>query len=149
MRHLIKAIQYSVLLLILILTSGCCRTLESNPTAPTSVRGWQEYDEQGVHAVGEFVLKKGQSIDNGKIGVELLKTIAPVKCYEPFAEQDLFPKAVVRFYALPSKETLLDVEVRKQTSNGLKQPVSDYGINAIYVRDINTKDGWLWFELWR
>jgi hypothetical protein len=77
------------------------------------------------------MLKKGESIDNGKIGVELLKTIAPAKCYEPFAEQDLFPKAVVRFYALPSKETLLEIEVRRQTSNSLKQPVSDYGINTI------------------
>ena len=137
------------MLLVLILSNGCCRTLESTPVSPTSVRGWQEFDEQGIHGIGEFVLRKGQSIDNGKIGVELIKTLPPIKCYEPSAEQDLFPKAVVRFYLVPSGDTLLEVEIRKQTSNRLEAPVSDYGINGIFAREINTKDGWVWFELWR
>jgi len=149
MKSFIKIAQYGLLLLISLLASGCCRTLESDPAPPNSVRGWHEFDAQGIHGVGEFVLKKGQSIENGKIGVELIKTIAPVKCYERFAEQDLFPKAVVRFYAIPGNETLLEVEVRKSTSNSLQPPVADHGINAIFARDINTKDGWLWFELWR
>jgi len=134
----------SLFFLIPLLAGACCQTIQSEPPLPTSVRGWHEFDEQGIHAVGEFVLRKGQSIENDKIGVELIKTIAPVKCNEPFAEQDLVPKALVRFYAIPGKQTLLEVEVRKGTSSRVDSPVE--GINAIFVHDISTKDGWVWLE---
>ena len=134
---------------IMLLTTSCCRTVHSDPASPTSTRGWQAFSEQGINAVGEFLIKKGQSVENGRLGVELISTIAPRKCSDPGAEQDLFPKAVVRFYAVPSKQTLAEVEIRRSTSTSLHSPVTDYGVNAIFAREINTKDGWVWFELWK
>src|SRR5216117_3572088 len=95
----IKTAQYGLLLTVALLAGGCCLAVQSDPAPPNSVRGWHEFDAQGIHGVGEFVLKNGQPIENGDIGIELIKTVAPVKCYEPFAERDLFPKAVVRFYS--------------------------------------------------
>lgn len=134
---------------VMLLTTSCCRTVHSDPASPTSTRGWKAFSEQGINAVGEFLIKKGQSVENESLGVELISTIAPRKCSDPGAEQDMFPKAVVRFYAVPSKQTLAEVQIRKSTSTSLHLPVTDYGVNAIFAREINTKDGWIWFELWK
>lgn len=149
MKSSITTAYMGFLLGIALLTSGCCKTVESDPVPPSSPKGWHEFDEQGIHAVGEFLLKKGQSAENDKIGVELIKTIAPRKCSDPWAEQDLFPKALVRFYAVPGKQTLVEVEIRKNTSTSLHPPVTEYGVNAIFAHDINTKEEWVWFELWK
>src|SRR5262249_17605345 len=122
------------------------------PDPPTSVRGWREFNEQGIHAIGEFLLRNGESVENGMFGVQLVETITPKRCSDPWAEDDVTPRALIRFYEVPSKHVILETKVRKQANLRLVDfdfPASKYGVGAISVREINTRDKWVWFELWK
>jgi len=138
---------------ILLFMSACgCVEVPSTPDPPTTVRGWQEFDEQGIHAIGEFLLRKHQSIENDKFGVELVETITPKRCSDPWAEDDVTPRVVMRFYEVPGKRVILETKIRKQANLRLIDvdfPSARYGVGAISVRDINTRDEWVWFELWK
>ena len=138
---------------ILLFMSACgCKEVPSTPDPPTSVRGWQEFDEQGIHAIGEFLLRKGESVENDKFGVELVKTIVPKRCSDAWAENDINPRALIRFYEVPGKRVIHEIEVRKGSSLRLPNsdvPITKYGIDTISVREINTRDEWVWFELWK
>ena len=98
------------------------------------------------------MLKKGEAVENDRFKVELIKTIAPIRCAEPFAENDLIPRAVLRLYKADNKQPILNVEVTKGATSRLINYnflVNDYGVGTIFVREINTKDEWVWFELWK
>ena len=131
----------------LLVSSGCCRTLQSDPPQPTSIKGWSEFDRNGIRVIGEFLLRKGQPMENDDLGIELVKTIAFQECSDPGAENDPFPGAFLRFYSVPSKKTLVEVEIRKSTSASIHS-ISKRQVNAIFAREINTKDPWVWIELW-
>lgn len=141
-----------IVTVVTFLMRGCCEAVPSTPNRPASVRGWQKFNnDQGIHAIGEFILKKGESTENGKFGVELIKTIASEKCSGPFAENDITPRAVVRIYEVANKRTLAEIKVRDGTSSRLINinfPTTEYGVGGIFPYAINTKDEWIWFELW-
>ena len=133
-----------------LLMSGCCKQVHFTPERPSVVRGWQKFDDHGMAVIGEFLLKKGQSVDNGKFGVELVRTIAPQKCYELSAENILIPHAVLRFYELPSKRTLIEIDASRHTNHRLMDfnfPVDKYDVDSVLIDEINTKEEWVWFEL--
>lgn len=152
MRIYNSGIRYIALLICLILVQGCCQKYENNPQKPSSLRGWQEYrHNDGIPVMGEFLLKEGESVENGKLGVQLLKIITPTKCSDPFAENDLIPKATLRIFDVQTNQTLLQVTVKNHTSYRL---INDgfnskkYKLDGLFPKDINTTEKWIWLELW-
>lgn len=140
-----------ILLLDACLLSGCCKKVLRAPPLPPSVRGWQQFKtNDGFHAIGEFVMKKGESVENGKFGLTLIKTVPPINC--TFRENDdNIVRAVLRIYDVQSKRTLVDVELADGSTNRLinyKFPIEKYGLDTIFTQEINTKDEWIWIELW-
>jgi hypothetical protein len=132
--------------------SGCCEEIPSTPDRPASVHGWQEFrTSQGFPALGEFVLKKGEPVENGRFGLELIKTVSPQKCKGYMAEGVPNPLATIRIYDVKTKRTLVEVEISNHSSRRLISfgfPVSEYGLDTLFAREINTKDEWVWIELW-
>ena len=145
-----KAACYLMLLVSLVSTGGCCEEVHFTPQRPTSVRGWHEFNEQGAHVIGEFVLNKGEDVDNGRLGVELVKIIPRKRCHDLSAENDTIPRALMKFYRAKDHQPIGEIEVTKGASSRLVNyniPVDGYGVDAVFVREINTKDEWIWFEL--
>jgi hypothetical protein len=134
----------------LLLTGGCCQEVDFTPERPAKVRGWARYEQNGTLVVGEFLLKEGESVDNGLIGVELTKVRAPQKCNEPFAENLVIPHASLRFFDVKSKQTILETLARQGATERLINsdfPAEKYGVGSVLVREINTREKWVWFEL--
>ena len=146
---LVKLTLFTVVITTFVM-SGCCKQVQFTPQQPNSVRGWQEFDDGVITAMGEFFLRKGEKIDNGHFGVELIKTVAPQKCYEPFAENILIPHAVLRFYEVSTKRTILEIDAPRHSNQRLVSfgfPLNSYGVDSVLVNEVNTRDAWVWFEL--
>src|ERR1700752_5223329 len=131
------------LLLIAFLYAGCCSPqARVQPARPAKVAGWKDVNFSGVHSIGEFVLSKGESTDNGEIGVKVVDIIPPKPCSEGYAAM---PKVVLSFYRASDGKVLCDEAIFTEggTSMGTGPPYPhckpDVGLSAISVNAINTK----------
>jgi len=158
MKHIL-----SLLLAVLSLSMGSCCLIErrTEPAYPGSVSGWKERNEQGVRILGDFVLKKGETTDNGKVQVKMISLIPP----DPCAETGTFQRqarARIQFVRLSDSKVLFDdifAEKGTMTLSTIKDAklyeetikdaklYEEFGIYVIYIYDINLKDGWVHFEL--
>ena len=139
------------LLIISCVYAGCCSPQEqAQPARPEKVSGWKEVQESGFVIVGTFVLSKGESTDNGKLGVKVVDIIPPKACSEGYAAM---PKVVLSFYRPSDGKVLCDEAIFTEggTLMGTGPPYPhckpDVGLSAISVNAINTKDNWVWFDL--
>jgi len=134
-----------------ILFVGCCSPqARVEPVRPQKVDGWQDTYFSGVHSIAELVLSKGESSDNGELGVKVVDIIAPKPCSEGYASE---PKAVLQFYRPSDKKVLCEEAIFAEggTSMGTGPPyphcTPEVGLTAISVKAINAKEGWVWFDL--
>jgi hypothetical protein len=115
------------------------------------VSGWKEHKEQGVRIRGDFVLKKGNSTDNGKIQVKVIDLIPPDPCAEAGAFQSQ-ARAKIQFVRLSDNKVLLEDLFAERGSMTLSPAngtdlYEEFGVSVIFIYDINLKDGWVYFEL--
>ena len=146
MRYL-QTYLYCVLLLS---NLGCmCKRLDSTPQPPNHVVGWQRFRDQDLWAKGEFVLNQGESVEHANLGITIIKTIPSQKCSDPWAEQPSPSRAMLRIYRLPEKRLLLEGEFSPGNTRliSFNFPVDEFGIDSILVKEINSKDQWVWFEV--
>lgn len=141
--------EFALVVLIIVLPSlsGCCRSVDSNPSRPNQVRGWQEFGSGPSKSIGEFVLQKGQSTDNHIVGVQLVDTVKGRSCS---GTESTGPSALVRFFRVSDQETLLELQLTAGNTrliNFNRPLVEEYGLDTIFIRGINTQDSWIWFEL--
>jgi hypothetical protein len=136
---------------VLIFSSSYCSSAQERKqtTAPKKVAGWKETYSGGVHSVGELLLKKGESSDNGKLGVEVVDIETPPADAEGYAG---LPKVVLRFYDPADKRTLCEATFTEGgTVMGSGPPYPhckpDVGLSALSINSINTKDNWVWLDL--
>jgi hypothetical protein len=147
-----KTISFLALVMLSLSMGGCCSNEQRvEPAYPQSVSGWKERREQGVRIHGDFVLKKGNSTDNGKIQVKIIGLIPPDACAEAGAFQRQ-ARARIQFVRLSDNEVLLDDLFAAKGSMTLSPAngadlYEEFGISVIYIYDINLKDGWVHFEL--
>jgi hypothetical protein len=136
--------------IFLVISIGFCSTQErEQPSPPKRVQEWKDTYSGGVHSIGELLLHKGESSDNGKIGVKVLDIMTPQPGSEGYASM---PKVVLQFYRPTDKQILCEAtftEGGTSMGNGPPYPhcEPDVGLSAISVNGINTKDGWVWFDL--
>ena len=117
--------------------------LQFQPRRPMNLSGWREtpWGEE-VTYVGQFVLQKCESIDNGKIGVRLVN-ITSKPC--PFATICLQPeaKASLRFYRPADQSVICETTLESSsTSYDARRVCAGLPFTNINVREINTREDW-------
>jgi hypothetical protein len=92
------------------------------------------------------VLNKGESTDNGVIGVKIIDIIPPDRCASQ-GTYDAFPKAVIMFFRPQDQQVLCKVTIVGDATNSNINCDSNIGVSVIGVEAINTKEGWIYFDL--
>ena len=135
-------------LLVLAFVSGisCCPPERTQPVRPDKVKGWTLFEVNGVHFVGELVLSKGESSDNGKIGVTVVDIIPPDRCGHPGTYHGS-PRVVLRFFRPDDRQALCDFTAVGDNKNSVLDCDTPIGISVVGVIAINTKEAWIYFDL--
>jgi hypothetical protein len=116
------------------------------PIRPTSVHGWQKYDTGSITVTGEFVLSKGESVDNGRVGIRVID-IYPAKYH--LLDSPELPEAKMEFFRVADQSRICE-GVFTRGGNRLDLPdvcKNDLEWTVIYVRDINHSESWVFFDL--
>lgn len=128
--------------------SGCyCHPSKPQPNHPGQVRGWESYQTSSITILGEFVLKKGESTNNGKIGIMIVDITPPKACANP-NEWLGSPKVTYRFYNISDNHTFCETTTL-DGGGGMGSECADRvpGVTAVYTYAINTKDNWVHFDI--
>lgn len=130
---------------------GCCSSLPPEPVHPGAVAGWKESREGGVHTVGILVLKKGESSDNGKIGVRVIDIIAADRC-AGYGTLQRIPRVKMQFYEVGQQrviceDLLTDGSGTSLAAGSCGEKIADFGVTTISINAVNATEGWVWFEL--
>jgi hypothetical protein len=134
------------------LLRGCCsETPRVEPPYPTEVSGWNERRARGVTSLGTFVLKNGQTTDNGKLQVKLLDVIPGDSCAEVGTTINR-ARATLQFVSLSEQKVLCEdsfIETSSMAISGSAcgKNLGEFGVVGILIGDINLKEGWVFFEL--
>jgi hypothetical protein len=146
------------IMLVCILTTGCCRIKQRvEPQYPSEVSGWKVREGRGFKIVGNFVIMKGNLIDNGKIQIKLVDVIPPDPCAE-VADMQARARARIQFIRSSDQKVLCDDIYPENGAAGFSAlgcrssdsditALSEFGISGIYTQAINIKEGWVFFEL--
>ena len=96
----------------------------------------------------ECVLETGESVENDKLGIQVLKIKRPEKCYPYMAEWHNV-EVEIMIYRVPDKKVLIQRSFSLRNTLLCEDPISgpEYGIVGISVADLNSKDGWVHFAL--
>jgi hypothetical protein len=149
-RDTMKVIHLVFSLLAVLLSSGCCSEMRqlNEPERPSKVRGWEELRDGDMVIDGIFLLNKGESTDNGKIGIRLVETY-PGKCgLFPFRERE-YPQAKLQFFRVSDQAILCEPIFFRGAIMRLVPPIceADLEWSGIEIIKINTKDNWIVFDL--
>ncbi len=142
-------VRIAALLLLCFLIAGCCQLSsieDKQPERPKVTSSWRERTDFGVTSIGFFVMNKGESIDNGQLGVRVID-ILPKEC-RCMSCEPTNPRVRIAFYR-PSDNTVL-CEGEFQGSASLEvmakcNPIM--GVRTISVNAINTRENWVSFDL--
>ena len=153
MQHL----SHSVFILLALISSACvCHpSLYKNvpadtPTRPNVRSSWTERHDSGFTSVGLFVLNRGESIDNGRLGIRVVDFI-PSKCQSLFAEYPDPPKVVLEFYRPDDKRIFctvtLDGPIANSSIDREEMCGTKTGFSVVGINGLNAHDGWVSFDL--
>lgn len=143
--------------LICSLVRGCChedpRTEPPYPK-PDEITGWKFSTDGGVRSLGNFLLKKNEATDNGKVRVKLLDVIPGDACAEGQSYLRL-PSVKFQFIRVSDGKVLCEVSDAEHStetigagpSSSCGNKLTEYDILGMLVNDINLKEGWVFFEL--
>ncbi len=126
------------------------RYLAFRPERVEHPGGWKPFRVGGsITFVGQFVLKRGESTDNGELGVKVLdiRPGPPTPSATAYIESD-GSKAVLRFYKVSNQSVLCDFTSEASSTGydtkyicGGKLPFSN-----LEVRGIDSEEGWVFFS---
>ena len=138
-------------LLTSLMSNGCQLPFgRSEPSYPNNVKGWKDYQENGVRQRGNFVLRKGETTDNGKIQIKVLDITAPDPRSEPGTWSSL-PKAQLEFVRLSDQKVLCVHTYAEREGRNFSadcgENLVEYGLLGISIRAINLKEQWVFFVL--
>lgn len=128
------------------LSFSCCPAVINEPRRPEGTLGWKDDFSGGAHSIGILVLSKGESSDNGTIGVTVVDLLAPDPCAEP-GTYNGSPKALLHFFRPSDQKILCDVTLVGDNKNSFLHCDSSIGISTIAVNAINVKEKWVFFDL--
>ena len=143
-----RILGYSLATFLLATSSACCSYMGklNDPERPSNVRRWEEFHVGSVTIKGDFVLKKGESTDNGKIGIRIVQ-IYEGEC-QPFSEPQ-YPKAKIQFYRVSDNSIICEPTLRIGNSGLNYGDVCGTGFEwtTISITAINSREDWVAFDL--
>ena len=120
------------------------------PTRPSIQSSWTESHHYGFTSVGQFVLNRGESIDNGKLGIRVVDFV-PQKCRSFFAEYPEPPRVVLEFFTPGDRQVLCTVTLDGPNANTSidreEMCGSKTGFSVVGISGLNARDGWVSFDL--
>lgn len=120
------------------------------PTRPNIKTSWSESHDYGFTSVGQFLLNRGESTDNGKLGIRVVDFL-PSKCRSLFAEYPDPPRVVLEFYRPGDKLVLctvtLDGPIANSSIDREEMCGNKTGFSVVGINGLNTHDGWVSFDL--
>lgn len=146
-------LSFILQLIFMLLLSGCfSQSKRIEPPYPSVRTGWIAKEERSINIQGVFVLKLNDSIDNGKVQIQVIGLIPRDERAEfgSYASQD---KVKLRFKNIEDSSILCEKMFFAGESASLigdkvcGTVASDYGIPAIYIKAINITDSWVHFEI--
>jgi hypothetical protein len=143
----------ALLLVCLFTSSNCCRRTDNlnNPRLPASTSGWRKIQLSETTTIyGDFVLRKGDSVNNGEYGVEAL-TLYPATCtfFRDRPGEDL-PSAELRFFKTDDNSTICRSTFKRGSArldDSICEGWNDMIWSVVEINDVNTKSGWVKFNL--
>lgn len=98
--------------------------------------------------MGKLVLSKGQSSDNGKIGVTVVDIIPPDRCAEPGSYRGS-SRVVLRFFDAADSQVICENTFAGEGGHNIGSDGcgSSLDLSGVNTYGVNTKDGWVYFEL--
>ena len=132
-------------------SQGCCHSPKvKQPTPPETNRAWvEEKQSWGGIFIGPFFLRKGESTENGKLGVKVIDVI-PGRCRSAMAEYPDPARVVLQFYEPQSKGVFCQLTLDDGSNTSIVGP-EDCGnqidISVVGMIAINTDDKWAVFDL--
>jgi hypothetical protein len=129
--------------------SACCPQ-RKEPPPPKDAMGWKDFQEGTTKLRGRFLLKKGESTDNGKVEIEVLELIPP-DCPSEVGSFERQARVKLQFRGLSNSQNLCSDVFPEHGGAELIGPcdsiADEYDIWGVGVGAINLKEGWVYFEL--
>jgi len=133
----------------MVLNAGClCQKKEINyPPYPQNVTGWKYHKENGVGVLGYFILKKGESTNNGKVEITVVEIIPAEACAD-LGTARAKNRVTLEFIRMSDNKSLcVGTYIEDGGGNTCDEVSEEFWINGIGVRGINIKDQWVHFML--
>ena len=131
---------------------GCCQLSpmsRDTPIRPNIKSTWNERHDFGTTSFGPLILSKGESTDNGSLGVRIVAFI-PRTCPSFLSHSPEQPKAVFQFYRPSDNQVLCQVTLSGSSNTSIDREDmcgTKTGISVVGINGINAKDGWVSFDL--
>ncbi len=149
---------FVVLALVTCLVGGCCFPIRRvEPSYPIKVSGWltdkerlKFHEENKYWARGDFVLRKNEATDDGKIRIKVIDLIPPDPCAEGGSFQRQ-ARVTLQFIRVSDQRVLCEETFPENgyltvyTKCGDR--LNEYDISGVGVTDINLKEGWAFIGL--
>jgi hypothetical protein len=142
--------------LVIVAVYACWRYIDSHylafrPERVENPSGWKPFRVGGgVAYVGQFVLRKGESTDNGELGVEVLDIVPgpPTPPFTSYIESD-GSKAVLRFYRVSDRAVICDFTSEASSTSYDTRYIcgGELPFTNLEIRGIDSEDGWVFFSL--
>jgi len=129
----------------------CCEVKQANNSPlPKSTSGWQKIRlSPSTTIYGDFVLYKGQSVNDGKYGIEVID-LYPAKCsFFDNPGEDL-PSARLRIFKVVDNVTLCDFRFIRGSAlldDSIASNSRELIWSAVEVTAVNTSERWVAFNL--
>lgn len=120
--------------------------LSQRTNLPKETISWSRYKDGEDILLGRFLLYKGHSINNGKIGIEVLDIISN-NLDEFVSQHDNNSKVVLKFFNPKTKAIICYgvFSIGKTPFWGAYS--NDIDIKDVHIRRINTEQEWVTFDL--
>jgi len=140
-------VRLCLILVSALLSAGCCHVgPQQQPARPNATSEWREQTASGVTRLGYFVMNKGESLDNGKLGVKVID-IRPAEC-KCLTCLPSAPTARIGFYKAPNPTLVCEGDFHGSASlQDIAKCDPSIGATGIYVYSINSKEQWVAFDL--
>lgn len=132
---------------------GCCLKggARKEPPYPGVKLGWDERDIRGIHLLGSFVLKTGETLENGNVQIKVIEMAPSDPCAGQYSLTGS-DRVSLRFTRKTDQKVLCESIFNGQGLGTLSSaPCGDVtkesDIGSLYIKAINITDGWVYFEL--
>ena len=147
-----RLIITAILWFIALFLTGCCDedNLNNPPLPSGSPSGWKQETIGGTNTViyGDFVLSKGESVNNGEVGITVVDFV-PAKCGLFNHPPDDVPQVRLRFFRVSDQKVLYDFTYYRGTGFIIREMDrrGELPWDIIDITAINSNDGWVAFNL--